>query len=110
MSDLLDRLQLILAAEREAGDLLRLSPAIIAATIEERETLYHKAQAGDKDALNRYDAMTEFMETIVTFRAKKIFGRLSQGVPPNATAVEAAFHATVAEADAELRRAWGLQP
>lgn len=108
MSDIIDRLQLILATEREAGDLVRLDPVTIAAALERLGELDAQVRLGNIVLMDEYDSISDFLGTLVTFRARKMMAHIGRGAPANMMPAEQQFFADISAAVATLRDAWGL--
>lgn len=109
--DLLDTLQLMLAAERQEGDLTKIDLQTIDIARDEVARLTERVQNGDTYRLiDRAEAIEEHIGAIVTLRGRKLVDRIGwPRRPENMTETEAAYFDTINGATAELRQAWGLR-
>lgn len=109
--DLLDTLQLMLAAERQECTLTRIDLQTIEIARDEVKRLTDRVRNGDSYRLiDRAEAIEEHIGAIVTLRGRKLIDRIGWPArPENMTETEAAYFNAVNGATAELRQAWGLR-
>ena len=108
-SDLLDRLQLALATEREAGDLCQTDAVMIAAALDRIAELTEQARLGNHLVMEELDAIGDMLGTLVSFRRQKVASSVGRGRPPNMLPAEAAYLDGLTALTATLEDAWGLR-
>ena len=108
-SDTLDRLQLTLAAERDAAGLARLDPAIITDATARMTDLVAQSRAGNADGIDEYDALADMLGTLANFRRQKVASSIGRGRPSNMLPAEAAYLDGLTALTATLEDAWGIR-
>jgi hypothetical protein len=108
-SDVLDRLQLTLATERDAAGLTRLDPAIITDVATRMTDLVAQSRAGNADGIDEYDALADMLGTLANFRRQKIAATVGRGRPANMLPAEAAYLDGLTALTATLEDAWGIR-
>ena len=109
MSEILDTLALLLAAERDAAGLIRLDPAIITDATARTDELTDQVRLGNRLVLDELDAIADHIGTLVSFRRQKITASVGRGRPSNMLPAEAAYLDGLTSLTAALEDAWGLK-
>lgn len=108
--DLLDTLQLMLAAEREGATLTSLDSRIVETAAAEVARLTEEIRKSNNyDLLDQCEAISEHLDEIQAFRMQKIARMVGGQRPENMTPAEAVYFETLETASQRLRQVWRIE-